>query len=586
MTLILGISAYHPDAAACVVRDGQVLAAVAEERLGPRIKHYCGFPSLAVRKVLQIAGAELRDVDYVALGRDHSANRAAKASFIVRHPVHSARSVVTHLARRRKVASLRQQIAEACDGRMDHCRFDVVPVEHHVAHLASSFYTSGFDTAAGFSYDASGDFVSGMYARCQGHEIRPVRRVFLPHSLGFFYTSICQYIGFDVFGEEYKVMGLAAFGEPAYMDLMRRMLHLKDSDYRLDPQFFEPMPGTDLQDIIDEKGRLCPPAMYSKRFKELLGPPRRRDETITQRDQDLARSAQQHFEDVVVEAVNWLHGRVGGENLVTAGGCALNGVCNARILRDTPFHRAHIHCAASDDGTAVGAALYVWNSLLKKDRSQPVEHASLGPEYSESEMAEALRDGGVAFDELEEAALLDQVAGLLAAGKIVGWYQGASEWGPRALGNRSILAHPGYPGMKDTLNAKIKRREAFRPFAPSVLADRVGEYFDQPVDSPFMMHVVGIRPRQRQCLSAVTHVDGTGRLHTVRRSQNRIYYDLIETFARRGGPPVLLNTSFNENEPIVDRPEQAVDCYLRTEMDALCMGPFLATKNGRGRTTA
>jgi carbamoyltransferase len=256
----------------------------------------------------------------------------------------------------------------------------------------------------------------------------------------------------------------------------------------------------------------------------------------------------------------------------------LNGVCNARILRDTPFRHSYIQCAASDDGTAVGAALYVWNAVLGQPRAGLIDHAYWGPDHPEREMEAALRTTGLLFERLERRDLPERVATHLNAGKVTGWYQGRSEWGPRALGNRSILAHPGWPGMKNLINQKIKRRESFRPFAPTILAEETKNYFEQNIESPFMMHVVKIKPEKRSALAAVCHEDSTGRLHTVKRTQNELYYDLIQTFARKSGVPVVLNTSFNENEPIVDTPQQAVDCFIRTDMDVLCLGPFVAVK--------
>ena len=311
-----------------------------------------------------------------------------------------------------------------------------------------------------------------------------------------------------------------------------------------------------------------------------LGEPRRRGEDLSQRDKDIACSCQRHFEDIVLGCLAALHHKMPTDHLVTAGGCALNGVCNARILRDTPFKKSYIQCAASDDGTAIGAALYVWNAVLGRPRAGLIEHAYWGPEHTEADMETALLRAGVRFTRCCRPELLNRVADLLNTGKVVGWYQGRSEWGPRALGNRSILAHPGWPGMKHLINRKIKRREAFRPFAPSILAEETGRYFEQSVESPFMMHVVKIRPEKREALSAVCHGDFTGRLHTVKRSQNPLYYDVIKAFAQRSGTHAVLNTSFNENEPIVDTPAQAVDCFVRTDMDALALGPFVTIKTG------
>lgn len=581
MTVVLGLNAFHPDSAACVLVDGRLVAAIAEERLGARVKHCSVFPALAIRRVLDIAGIRLRDVEHLAIGHDNDANMRAKALYVASRPFQASTSVLSHMARRRKMASMAAMAAREMGEPESECRFRVHNVEHHLAHVASAFYSSPFESAAAFSYDGSGDFVSGMFAACEGTRIKTLRRVHVPHSLGFFYTAVCQYIGFDRFGDEYKVMGLSAYGEPAYRDLMLRMLKPDSGGYALDPSYFRPFGGEIFKNSTAEDGSITLPPLYSERLVRELGPARARGAEITDRDRNLASSCQRHFEDVVIESLRWLHAAFPREALVTAGGCALNGVCNARILRDTPFRNSYTQCAASDDGTALGAAQYVWHAVLGNPRVPEIDHAYWGSAYELDRMRGALDARSVDCVEHDEGALLDTVVEHLARGRVVGWYQGRSEWGPRALGNRSILAHPGWPGMKDIINEKIKRREVFRPFAPSILAERVAEYFEQDQPSPFMMHVVKIRPERRAELAAVCHEDSTGRLHSVKRSQNRLYYDLIERFARRTGTPVLLNTSFNENEPIVDTPEQAIDCYLRNDVDVLVLGNLIAVKPGR-----
>ncbi len=578
MNLIIGMNAFHPDAAACALRDGKLVAAVAEERLGARVKHRSGFPAQALQSVLRMAGASIADVDYLAIGNDSNANIGAKVRHVLRAPLQSARGLATHVQRRASMRSVQRLVAEACGVTEAECRFKVVRVAHHLAHLASSYYASDFDQAAGFSYDAAGDFASALYARCEGNRIHVLDQVFMPDSLGYFYTALCQLIGFDKFGEEYKVMGLAAYGEARQQPLMRELLRVTgDGQFRLDARYFAPL-GRNLEECVDARGEIVLPPLYSAELVRRLGPPRARAAEITQREMDIAASCQAHFEDIVLACLRSLYARVPTENLVSAGGCALNGVCNARILRETPFRRSYIQCAGSDDGTAVGAALYVWNGLLGQPRSGPIDHAYWGPEHSEQEMEQALLSLRLPFERLDRPVLLARVAAHLNAGHVTGWYQGRSEWGPRALGNRSILAHPGWPGMKELINQKIKRREAFRPFAPSILAAAAGEYFEQDLESPFMMHVVKIKPDKRAALAAVCHHDGTGRLHTVTPSQNLLYHDLIRTFAEASGTPVVLNTSFNENEPIVDTPQQAVDCFVRTDMDVLCLGPFVVAK--------
>ena len=581
MRLILGLNAFHPDSSACILKDGRLIAAVAEERMGSRHKHVAGFPGRAIAEVLRMSGATIRDVDCVAVGNDSNANLVAKAGHVLKSPFKSVRGVMTHFQRRSKMRSIQQMVAEACGVKEADCRFRIARVEHHLAHLASSYFASDFDEAAGLSYDGSGDFASCMSAHCRGNRIEILDRVHVPHSLGFFYTALCQFIGFSKFGEEYKVMGLAAYGQPVYQDLMRELVTVNGhGKFQLNPRFFRP-PGKNLQDCVDASGEIVLPPLYSEELVLRLGAPRHRGEALTQRDNDIACSVQVKFEEIVLACLQSLHHRVPTENLVTAGGCALNGVCNARILRESPFTKSYIQCAASDDGTAIGAALYVWNANLNQPRAGLIDHAYWGPEYSEADMEKALRQAGLEFEKLDPAGLLERTAAHLNSGHVTGWYQGRCEWGPRALGNRSILAHPGWPGMKDLINQKIKRREAFRPFAPSILAEETGNYFEQDIDSPFMMHVVKIKPDKQAALTAVCHKDCTGRLHTVKRSQNSLYYDLIKTFSRRSGVPAVLNTSFNENEPIVDTPQQAVSCFVRNDIDVLCIGPFVTTKAGK-----
>jgi len=472
-------------------------------------------------------------------------------------------------------------VAEACGVNEADCRFQVERVEHHLAHIASSYYASDFDEAAGFSYDGAGDFTSAMFARCRDNKIEILDRIHVPDSLGFFYTAVCQFIGFTGFGEEYKVMGLAAYGQPKYLDFMREFLSVESNGhFRLNRDLFVPL-QQNLEELTDAQGQINLPPLFASGFESRLGPARAKGAETTQREKDLAASCQLHFEEAVLNCLAELHRRVPVQNIVTAGGCALNGVCNARILRDTPFKKSYIQCAASDDGTAIGAALHVWNSVLGKPRAGAIEHGYWGPEYNEGDMEAALTAAGLKYERFAGASLLQRAADHLNSGHVTGWYQGRSEWGPRALGNRSILAHPGWPGMKDLINAKIKRRESFRPFAPSILLEAVGDYFEQTVESPFMMHVVKIRPEKRAVISAVCHEDGTGRLQTVSRSQNPLYYDLIKTFAAKSGVPIVLNTSFNENEPVVDTPAQAIACFQRTDMDVLVLGLFVTCKPGK-----
>lgn len=578
MTVILGLNAYHADSAACLLVDGKLVGAVAEERLGERCKHSPAFPKNAIRWLLTDNGLKLADVTHVALPRDTGANRITKLAYVLANPFKGGKAAIEHFSRSGNVRSTIEQLAEICGEDPTAVKFETINVEHHLAHVASSYYCSPFEAAAGFSYDASGDFASAMAARCEGPRIEVLDRIHLPHSLGFFYTALCQFIGFDSFGEEYKVMGLAPYGEDIHGDLMKRLVELPENGwFRLRANSFGMHEGGE-SGALDASGRIVMGRLWRQSIAAELGPPATRGQ-ITQREMNIARSVQVRFEEAAIHCLNRLHSLVGGECVVMAGGCALNGVANAKILDNTPFNSPYLQAAASDDGTCLGAAFWAWHNVVGSTERFHMEHAFWGPEYSDPRHRSAVETTGLPIEKFAgDEPLVDRVAQLIADGMVVGWYQGRSEWGPRALGNRSILANPAIKTMKETINAKIKRRESFRPFAPSVLREDVSKYFEQDVYSPFMMHVVKLRAVWRDLLPAITHVDGTGRLQSVDPVSNPLYHALIRAVKARTGVGMVLNTSFNENEPIVDTPEQAVDCFTRTDMDALCIGRYVVVK--------
>jgi carbamoyltransferase len=414
-------------------------------------------------------------------------------------------------------------------------------------------------------------------ALCEDNEIKVLERVFLPHSLGSFYTMICEFIGYKKYGDEGKVMGLAPYGKDTYCDQIREITQLNDSAFRLNLHYFMPL-GSNQGMQIQADGTVRLARHFSDRMVQLFGEPREPHAEITQRDMDLAYAMQHRFEEVFFHLMKQLHQRVPVEDLVMAGGCALNSVANGKLFQQTPFRRTWIQPAAGDEGLAIGAALHTYHATLQQPRRYQMKDSYLGPEFSDSHIESELKKADLGYRKLARQPLLDAVAEQIVAGNVVGWFQGRMEWGPRALGNRSIVAHPGLPDMKDVLNARIKHREWFRPFAPSILVERQHEYFEHDHPSPFMLHVYKIRPEQRAQLCAVNHVDDTGRLQTVSREENPLYYDLIRAFERRTGIPVILNTSFNENEPIVCKPEEAIDCFKRTRMDGLAIGPYLVLK--------
>jgi len=575
--LILGLNMFHADASAAIVLDGEVKFAIAEERLN-RHKHYGGFPALAVKACLDAVGAKISDVEHVAVGQDSDANLIKKVQYAISNPA-KVLNFIRLRQRKEAMRDVRSLLGKALEVSPQQLKFQEHHLEHHIAHIASAYYCSPWEKAAGFSYDGSGDFVSTMMARCEGNNIEVLERVFLPHSLGSLYTMICEFIGYSKYGDEGKVMGLAPYGSDPYCGEIAKMVSPRKSGFQLDLRYFRPL-GSDQGMHVLPDGTVRLARHFSERMQQLFGEPREPNTEITQRDMDLAFAAQHRFEEVFFHLLNLLNEKVQLDHLALAGGCALNSVANGKLFDATPFSRTYIQPAAGDEGLAIGAALHTYHSVLKQPRRTELNHSYLGPEFSEARIQSALRKAGLEYQKLDRTALLEEVADQVAAGNVVGWFQGRMEWGPRALGNRSIVAHPGRADMKDILNARIKHREWFRPFAPSILAEYQHEYFEHDHPSPFMLHVYRMRPEKRKTLCAVNHVDDTGRLQTVTREENPMYYDLISTFHRKTGLPVILNTSFNENEPIVCTPEEAIDCFQRTRMDVLSMGPFLILKPG------
>lgn len=575
MSVILGINTFHAGASAALLVDGQPIVALAEERLN-RFKYFAGFPKLAVARCLEIAGLDYSDIDAVAVGRDSSANLHKKLEFAIRNP-----AKLLNLARIRSKGKtfddLKTLISNECAVDQSKLRFKSYNVEHHLAHTASAYFASPWEHSAGITVDGSGDFVACMLSECVGDEIKPLQRIFVPHSLGTLYTAVCQFIGYGKYGDEGKVMGLAPLGTDVYQDFFERMIKPTGKGFELNSDYFLPF-GANQGMEINDAGEMIVHRLYSDLFLKELGEPRDRHGAIEQRDADISFGLQRIFEKYYMHTLNLLGEKVQTNRLSMAGGCALNSVANGKALLETKFTEHCIQPAAGDDGLALGAALYVSNSILKEGKRWVMKHSYLGDEYSDEFIERELQKYKVPYQKLDREQLLETTSEEVKNGNVVGWFQGRMEWGPRALGNRSILAHPGFPNMKDILNARIKHRESFRPFAPSVKVERQAEIFEQNYPSPFMLHVYKIKPEWRERLSAINHVDDTGRLQTVARDENPLYYDLIEKFESKTGIPVILNTSFNENEPVVCQPLQAIECYLRTRMDVLVIGSFYCKK--------
>jgi carbamoyltransferase len=457
-------------------------------------------------------------------------------------------------------------------------------VEHHQAHLASAFFVSPFERAALLSADGLGDFASTMWGSGDGNRMKIDGAIAFPHSLGLFYSAVTQYLGFLKFGDEYKVMGLAAYGEAAQLDALRDIVRTNGNGFRLGLEYFTHHRTGPEMSWADADKTPALGTLFSEAMERRLGPKRNPEEPLEQRHRNLASALQARLEEVYLGMLKKLGERAGLKAVCLAGGVAFNCVANGKIFDTTGFEQVYVQPAAGDGGLAVGAAYYVWHQILGKPRSFVMDHAYWGPGYTRDEIRHAIEAKGLGIsgcrvEELAGDNLMQRTAAIVADGRILGWFQGRAEWGPRALGNRSIVADPRRGEMKEILNQRIKHREIFRPFAPSILAEVTGEWFEKSHPSPFMTLAYSVRPEKREKIPAPTHVDGTGRLQTVTREANPRYWSLIKAFEQLTGVPVVLNTSFNDNEPIVCRPEEALDCFQRTQMDALVLGDFLITRS-------
>jgi carbamoyltransferase len=567
---ILGINAYHADSSAAIFKDGKMIAATEEERFR-RLKHWAGFPSMAVEFCLREAGIPLSQLDHIAIGRDPYAKLGRKLLFLAKNPGGGWQAVRDRMQNAKKVASLEQEF-KALDPAIDEkiLKSRIHQVEHHRSHLASAFFASPFEEAALVSIDGSGDFTTTMIATGKGNKISILDSVDFPHSAGLFYTAFTQLMGFPHYGDEYKVMGLAPYGKPLYVEQLRDVLIFRPNGlFTLNLKYFRSAKSGIISYGEDHSPRVAP--LFSDIMVKHFGAPRGKDEPLTQYHKDLAASVQRITEELIFHILRHLHQKTGLENICLAGGVAQNSVANGKLTRNTPFKKVYIPSAGHDAGISMGAALYVYNQVLDQPRAEPVWNACTGSRFTNEEIEEYLKSRNIIYQRLPDEELYERVADRLIDAGVIGWFNGRAEFGPRALGARSILADPRRLDAKDLLNSKIKRRESFRPFAPSILKEYVEEYFEVTDSVPFMEKVFPIRQEKRALIPAVTHADGTGRLQSVDRTVSPRYYLLIDAFRKKTGVPILLNTSFNENEPIVNSPEQALECFLRTSMDMLVL---------------
>lgn len=564
---ILGINAYHADSSAAIVVDGKLVAAVEEERF-TRVKHWAGFPAQAVQFCLKEAGITLDQVDHIAVGRNPMAKFNKKIFYMLRNPWTLA-TVVNRLGNSKKIATLSTELSQLSGQPANTFNDKIHNIEHHRSHMASAFYLSGYDEAALLSIDGSGDFTTTMLGVGQGNNITVLDSVDFPVSLGLFYSAFTQYLGFYNYGDEYKVMGLASYGNPKYLTQLEDVIELtKNGLFTWNSKYFK-SPAKATIHYVDHVPKMD--LIFTKYMEEKFGKARKPGEELTQVHKDIAASVQCYTERTLFHIAGQLQQRTGLKNLCLAGGVAQNSVANGKLLHNTCFDKLYVPCAGHDAGISIGSAYYVYNQVLNQPRVEPSHSAYTGCRYESSEIEDCLRSRNISFSKHSDEELYDKVTNALMNSGVVGWFQGRSEFGPRALGARSILADPRRTDAKELLNEKIKRRESFRPFAPSILKEYVSEYFEMTDDVPFMEKVFPIRESKHKIIPAVTHVDGTGRLQSVDKTISPRYYDLINAFYKKTGVPILLNTSFNENEPIVNSPVEALNCFLRTKMDMLVL---------------
>jgi carbamoyltransferase len=575
---IIGINAFHADSSACLVVDGKLISAVEEERFN-RIKHWAGFPINSIKYCLKSSNLEISDIDHISINIDPKANYFKKFLFLIQH-----RPSLNLIFRKIKKKQKYNSIINLIDKEFGSGKFkgEINNIEHHYAHLSSAFHVSPFKDACVLSVDGFGDFASTAWGYGQDEKISIDQKIFFPHSLGIFYQSMTQYLGFKNYGDEYKIMGLAPYGKPNYVNDLRKILLIQEKGiFKLNLDYYKFYKEN--FNYRWENGIVEIDDLYSNKLTELFGIERKKDEPLNQFHKDIAHSTQKVYEEAFLNILHNLYNKYQSDNLCIAGGCGMNSVANGKIKNQTKFKNIYIQPAAGDAGGSIGAAFATHFKNSNNKRSFQMKHAYWGTSFNDDEILECLNksnqkmiDEKCTFEKItDDKTLNSTVAKAISDGKVVGWFQGKMEWGPRALGNRSILGDPRRSDMKDILNLKIKRRESFRPFAPSILREHVKDWFENDDEVPFMMKVYQIKPDKKKEIPAVTHVDGSGRLQTVYKDTNEKYYNLINEFYNLTKIPILLNTSFNENEPIVSNPQEALDCFLRTKMDILIMSNYL-----------
>ncbi len=565
---ILGINAFHGDSSACLIKDGVVVCATEEERIR-RIKHWAGFPSEAIKFCLNDEGITIDMIDHITISRNPKINLQKKILYIFKNPL-SILSALQRFINSKKVVSIKKELELIFEIPSNKIKSKIHNIEHHRSHIGSSFFASSFKNAAILSIDGFGDFTSTMTALGSENKFKILNEINYPHSLGIFYTTVTQFLGFPNYGDEYKVMGLAPYGKPKYLKELEKIIYITDNgSFKLNKKFFKHF--NEGVDMDWDGGNSKIESLFTKEWENLFGRSRNINEEIEKWHIDLACSVQRHTEKIMFHILNDLYEKTKCENLCISGGVAQNSVVNGKILENTPFKNLYVPSAGNDAGTSIGSAMYLHNQILGNNRMPEITTAFFGYKTTHAKIIKLLNSQNIKFLKVTEENLYKIVVDKIISGGVIGWFQGRAEFGPRSLGHRSIIVDPRRKDAKDLLNDKIKRRESFRPFAPSILKEHISDYFIQNSHVPFMEKVYEIKENKYDEIPAVTHVDGTGRLQSVDSKVSPKYYNLINEFYKRTGTPILLNTSFNENEPIVNKPEEALDCFLRTEMDMLVM---------------
>jgi carbamoyltransferase len=565
---VLGLNFLHSDTSACIFKDGVLLAATEEERFS-RIKHVSLFPSKSIEFCLAEADIDLSEVNVISINSNPFSSITRKVIYTLKN-FKRMNLAFSSLKNIKEKYSLRDYISRIDSNKKFNGKIEYI--DHHESHIASSLYFSNFKKSVNLSIDGFGDFASSAWGIYLDKKNQIHGRIFFPHSMGIFYQAITQFLGFKNYGDEYKVMGLSSYGYPRFEKELSKIIYNTKKGFELNLDFFIHHNKKIIS--LNVNGQIQYKNLYSKKLLELLGPERNTNQEISQHHKDIASSAQKVYENTLFNLLNNLYSKYKIENLTLSGGCAMNSVANGKILKNTPFKNIYISPNPGDAGGSIGsAATFLINSDL--NISPVSQYAYLGMNYSNKEIENTIHKNDIykkfKVKKLSSDEIIEITTSLLIDSKIVGWFQGRSEWGPRALGNRSILADARNPNIKKIINSKIKRRESFRPFAPSILFEHTKEWFDIEKEVPYMSEVYSILKDKRELLPGITHIDGTGRLQTVSIHQNKKYFLLIKRFFERTGIPIILNTSFNENEPIVNSPIEAINCFERTSMDALVL---------------